>query len=316
MAPATVAALAAWVLFAPGAFAAAPEGPWLGLNGNSSGFVGPLDEFLEHGFLYDRSGPLVFEAGATLAKSGAGLEKSIKAGMMPVVLIQFAGAETCTFGKPCLPTDQKALTRYARGFVSTAEEIADKYPAAGIKFEAINEPWGFGTAEQYAAFLALLLPAVRSSHVPLSDVYVGATGLGWVSGLYQAQPQLRDEIQAWYLHPYGKARKPGEGISELPAIRAEMAAGADNLIISEIGYCAVSIRSEQCLTSSASASDEKDAAQALQRELVTAVGYHQAGWLKALLVYSRSDGGWAAELPHGELTETGRMLEGFGDRYG
>src|SRR5207302_1441321 len=106
-----------------------------------------------------------------------------------------AGYEHCTFGKQCLPTDPKALSEYARGFVATAEEVSDKYPAAGIKFEAVNEPWGYGTAQEYAALLALLLPMVKSSGVPLSDVYVGATGKGWVQALYQSQPQLRDEIQ-------------------------------------------------------------------------------------------------------------------------
>lgn len=313
---ATAAVLcAAGVLSASSPAAAAPTGPWLGLNGNSAEHVGPLEQFVEHRVVYDRSGPIELLAGETLAQDGAGLEKSIKAGMIPVIPIEFDGYSKCTFGKHCLPTDGKALSTYARDFISTAEEILDKYPAAGVKFEAINEPWGYGTPSEYAAFLALLLPQVARSHVPLKDVYVGATGEGWIQGLYQAQPQLRNEVKAWYLHPYAKERKPGQGMAEVPGIRAEMTSGQDNVIVSEIGFCAVSING-QCLASSAPAYNPSDASQALRKELELARADHEAGWLGAVIVYSRSDGGWAMQLKGGELTDPGRMLQSFGDSYG
>ena len=79
------------------------------------------------------------------------------------------------------------------------------------------------------------------SHIPPGAVYVGATGDAWVQGIYDAQPQLRGAIHGWYLHPYAKERKPEQGMAEVPSIRAEMASGQDNLIVSEIGFCAVSV---------------------------------------------------------------------------
>ncbi len=293
--------------------AAAPREAWLGLNGNSAG--GAPEEFVEHRIVYDRGGTVELKAGSTLAEIDGGLEPSIKAGMIPVVTIEFAGYSKCTFGKACLPTDRKLLGEYARGFVSTAEEIVRRWPAAPISFEAINEPWGYGTPSQYAAFLAQLLPAVAHSRVPLSDVYVAAAGERWIAGLYQAQPQLRNEVQGWYLHPYAKERKPGEGMAEVPGIRSEMASGRDNIIVSEIGFCAYSV-SRQCDGSAAPASDPSDAAQALVKELGLALAYHREGWLRALLVYARSDGGWAMQEANGRLTAPGRALEAFGDRYG
>jgi len=298
-----------------GAAAAAPAGPWLGLNGNSATPLGGLERFVEDEVVYDRSGDVELLAGETLAQDGAGLERSVKAGMIPVIPIEFDGYSECTFGRHCLPNDGKELSEYARGFVSTAEEIANRYPAAGVKFEAINEPWGYGSAREYAAFLAQLLPLVAQSHIPLDSVYVGASGEGWVRGLYDAQPQLREQIHGWYLHPYAKERKPTQGMAEVPGIRAEMASGQDNLMVSEIGFCAVSL-SRQCLGTAAPAYDPPDAAKALERELDVALADHRAGWLRAVLVYSRTDGGWAMQLPHGALTDTGRMLEAFGARYG
>ena len=309
------AALCGALASGAGAAGPFPGGPWLGLNGNSTDYLGGLEEFVEHRVVYDRGGAIELQAGETLEDAGPPLEKSIKAGMMPVVLIEFDGYSGCTFGKACLPTDPKALSTYARGFISTAEEILDKWPAAGITFEAINEPWGYGTAAQYAAFLALLLPQVARSHVPPADVYVGATGEGWIPGLYQAQPQLRGEIQGWYLHPYAKERKPGEGMAEVPGIRAEMASGQNNLSVSEIGFCAVSVGGGQCASSSAPAFDPSDAARTLQKELEIARADHEAGWLRDVLVYARTDGGWAMQQ-RGGLTEPGQMLEAYGQRYG
>jgi hypothetical protein len=292
------------------------SGPWLGLNGNSNRFVGPVEQFVEHNILYDRGGAIELLAGETLAQAAVPLEASIKAGMIPIVIIEYDGYSNCTFGKQCLPTSEAALREYARGFVSTAQEILDKYPAAGIMFQASNEPWGYGSASQYAAMLARLLPRLARSRVPPSDVYVGVTGQGWVKGLYEAQPQLRSLIGAWYVHPYAKERKPGQGMAELPGIRSEMAAGQNNVIVSEMGFCAVSLAGGQCIASSAPAYNEKDAAEALYKELQIGLADHRAGWLKALLVYSRSDGGWAMQLKGGMLTEPGKMLEAFGDSYG
>jgi hypothetical protein len=296
--------------------AAAAEEPWLGLNGNSGTSLGGLDRFVERGVVYDRSGGVEMSAGDTLAEDGPGLERSIKAGMIPVIPLDFAGYSNCRFGHHCLPTDPKAISEYARGFIATAEEVLDHYPVVPIKFEVINEPWGYGSSQEYAAFLALLLPQLAQSHIPLQDVYAGATGGGWVQGLYQAQPQLRTLVHGWYLHPYAQEHERGQRITELPRIRAEMASGQNNLIVSEIGFCAVSVRRVQCLTSAAPVSDPAGAARALEKELLIARTYHREGWLHAVLVYSRTDGGWAMQTPKGALTAPGLMLESFGSRYG
>lgn len=299
---------------APAAASPPPPGePWLGLDGNSAD--GAPEEFVEHRIVYDRGGGVELQAGETLAQLGPGFERSIKAGMVPVVTIEFAGYAKCTFGRACLPTDLKAIGEYARGFISTAEAILARWPAAPIRFEAINEPWGYGTATQYAAFLALLMPELAKSRVPLGDVYASAAPNGWIASLYQVQPQLRTEIEGWYVHPYAKERKPGEGIAEVPALRAEMASGADNIIVSELGFCDSSV-SRSCAGSAAPAANAADAAAALQRELAIGLAYHREGWLRALLVYARSDGGWAMEGPTGRLTASGRALAAFGDRYG
>ncbi len=310
------AALVAVLACAPGAAAAPVQAPWLGLNGNSATPFGGLDRFVEHNVVYDRSGEVELFAGETLAQDGGGIERSIEAGMIPVIPIEFRGYSDCTFGRHCLPTDPKAISEYARGFISSAEEIVRRYPVVPISFEVINEPWGYGSAPEYAAFLALLMPLVARSHVPLGDVYAGATGDGWVQGLYDVQPQLRTQIRGWYLHPYAMERKPGQGMAEVPRIRAEMASGQDNLIVSEIGFCAVSVAREKCLTSAAPAADPAEAASALEKELGIAFADHRAGWLRAALVYSRTDSGWAMQTPKGKLTDPGSMLESFAARFG
>jgi hypothetical protein len=69
------------------------------------------------------------------------------------------------------------------------------------------------------------------------------------------------------------------------------------------------------MSSSAPAYDPSDAARALEKELEIARADHAAGWLRSVLVYSRTDGGWAMQQ-RGGLTEPGQMLEAFGARYG
>ncbi|HUB36001.1 MAG TPA: hypothetical protein VL972_04195, partial [Solirubrobacteraceae bacterium] len=41
--------------------------------------------------------------------------------------------------------------------------------------------------------------------------------------------------------------------------------------------------------------------------------YHLAGWLRALIVYSRNDGGYAMQLSSGKLTAQGKALEAFAE---
>jgi IPT/TIG domain-containing protein len=296
------------------AYDAPPEGPWLGLNGNSSTSLGPVDAFLEDGIDYDRSGPVEWIAGETLAQAGKGLQASITAGMIPVIPIEYRAYVNCNFGDQCLPTSAGAITAYVRGFISAAREILARYPAAPILLEASNEPWGYGSAPQYAAILASLLPAAQRAHLPMERIYAGATGNGWIKALYAARPQLRTEIKGWYFHPYDKEGHPdSEGVPGLPAWQAEMTSGQNNVIVSELGFCAPEVNGseQQCRSGPAPARNAAEAAAMLSRELRAAVPFHQAGWLRALLVYSRSDGGWAMQLRGGALTAQGQALRAF-----
>ena len=59
-----------------------------------------------------------------------------------------------------------------------------------------------------------------------------------------------------------------------------------------------------------------DALGLLTEMLDNALSYRQAGWLRALIVYSRDDDGWAMERPHGRLTKQGEVLDEFADRHG
>lgn len=294
------------------------SGPWLGLNGNSSQFLGPVEAFVEHRVVYDRSGPIEWHAGETMGEGGPGLRTSIDAGMIPVVTIEFNGYSNCAWGSQCLPTGEAAIREYVSGFVKSAGEMLAKYPTAGILLEAINEPWGYGTPAQYAAILAQLLPEAARARLPLGQIYAGAVGGGWVQALYQAQPRLQTEVKGWYMHPYTSSRVPGTGVSSLPGVQAEMTSGQNNIIISELGFCAPSVNKARrlCKTSAAPARNSKDAAAALSSQLKTAVPYHLAGWLRALLVYSRNDGGWAMQLTGGKLTKQGAALQAFADAYG
>ncbi len=295
-----------------------PEGPWLGLNGNSSLFLGPIDAFVEHGVSYDRSGPVEVIAGARLAQTGAGLEPSIRAGMIPVIPIEYPAYVNCSFGQQCVPTSASAITAYVQGFISSAREILARYPAAPIVFEATNEPWGYGSAAQYAAILASLLPAATHAGLPVDRIYVGATGSGWIKGLYRARPQLETEIKGWYFHPYNHEGASGEGVAGLPGWQAEMTSGQSNVIVSELGFCAPEVNKAeaQCSSGPAPARNEAEATSRLSEELSRTVPFHREGWLRAVLVYSRNDGGWAMQLRGGALTDQGRALEEFADAYG
>lgn len=306
-------------------YAPPPSTPWLGLNGNSSFYLKPLDEFVEHGMPYDRSGTIEWYAGETLTHGGAvpgfpggkGLALSIEAGMIPVITIEYRAYEHCHWGQQCLPTSTRDIDEYVSGFVSSAREILARYPAVPILFEASNEPWGYGSASQYAAILAALLPAARAAGLPMERIYAGLTSGGWLASLYGAAPQLRTEVGGWYLHPYNTSHAPSAGVGELPALRSQLESGRDNLIISEMGFCAPDVNDAGAgCEDTASARDGAEAASLLSDELRRAAPYHRAGWLRALLVYSRNDRGWAMQTPAGALTPSGRALIAFADEDG
>jgi hypothetical protein len=261
---------------------APPSRAWLGLDGNSTGDGGPIGEFTEHEIVYDRGNGIEWCAGEHVEEGGGvspiatALDKSLSAGMTPLVIIEYHGYEgaggRCRQGSEpgnsYLPTDAEA-ERYAQQFVAAATEIdakaAELFPRsehahAEVLFEPINEPWYRGTeanekaaespeeAQQYAHIVADILrdakttdAAAHSEVVPLSHIYVGAHGHSWVSAMYQAVPELETEIQGWYVHPYGFSNhvtnNESGGILSVPNARKEMASGENNVIVSEIGYC-------------------------------------------------------------------------------
>jgi len=306
-----------------------PSDPWLGLNGNSSTYLGPVDRFVEHGIAYDRSGAIEWAAGELAEEHGQATERGqalsadIQHGMIPVVTIEYRG-DTGEFSPdPSFPTEangSNTLREYVQGFVQSAASILAAHPGKTILFEPINEPWGATTPQynggEYADVIAKLLPAARQAHIPLSSVYVAAYGRHWVSQMYAAQPSLQSEVQGWYLHPYGSAsasvKEDSGGIQSLPHVQAEMTSGQNNIIVSEIGYCDLDVN-EGRGCGAPQVAHGSEAAEQLSQTLISALRYHQAGWLRALLVYSRNDGGWAMQVPGGELTAQGEALEAFAE---
>ena len=309
------------------AYDAAPSEPWLGLDGNNSNSLGPPAEFTGRGIVYDRSGPIEWTAGelategATPTFAGTALATDLANGMIPVVTIEYRGYNGSYKPDAAFPGEgqgRDTLAEYVAGFVASASSILAAYPNHGILFEPINEPWGYTTPRfdgaQYADVIAKLLPAARSAGIPLASIYVGATGEHWVTQMYATQPSLRTEIEGWYLHPYGppSGTGPGDlgGIQSLPAVQAEMTSGQNNLIVSEVGYCALDVNGGRSCGHD-TFPHGSEAADALHETLVNALPYHEAGWLRALLVYSRNDGGWAMQLTGGALTPSGEALEAF-----
>ena len=97
-----------------------------------------------------------------------------------------------------------------------------------------------------------------------------------------------------------------------------MTSGQNNIIVSEIGYWTPDVNGGESKggPSSVWAENSTQSAQWLTEMLGNALPYRQAGWLKALLVYSRNDGGWAMELSGSALTKQGEALDNFANVYG
>jgi hypothetical protein len=304
-----------------------PSAPWLGLNGNSLAYLGPVNLFLEHGIAYDRSNRIELSAGERLeegghlTEGGEGLKADIEDGMIPVVTIEYANYPGCNWGGDCLPTG-RAATAFVEGFVASAKEILARYPSDQILFEPMNEPYGYGTGAQYADTIAQLLPEAARAGIPLSDIYVAAYGRGWVTEMYGAQHSLETEIQGWYFHPYGPpsgtAYEDAEGIQSVPVVQREMTSGQNNIIVSEIGYWTPDVNggASKGGPSNVWAANSAQAAEWLTEMLGNALPYHEAGWLRALVVYSRNDGGWAMEEAGARLTKEGEALLQFAALHG
>jgi hypothetical protein len=327
--------------------AAGASWPWLGLNGNSVKYLGAVNAFAAHGIAYDRSFELTAgELPSELEKGNEAeeFERRFAAdraeGMIPVVVIEYSGYDGSyrsdrRFPQARTPSEQAAglMTpkSYADAFVRSASAILKLANAGGrstpVLFEPINEPWGYTTPQyngaEYANVIAELLPAAARAGIPASSIYVGAVGSGWVRQMYEAQPSLRSSVQGWYMHPYGPPGAGGEaGIQTVPATRSAFASGQDNVIVSEVGFCATDVNNSKpreaggksCMGQQVG--NGKVAATDLQHMLEDAAVYHEAGWLKALIVYSRNAGGWAMQkYPRLALTRSGKALVKFADEH-
>jgi hypothetical protein len=254
--------------------------------------------------------------------------------MKPVITIDYPG-QSSSWGHtdPNFPHTPEQIQAYVSGFITTAKAVIADYPSAEIIFEPINEPWGYTepvfNAADYARIIGRLLPEASHAGIPLNDIYVGAFGENclsasacfandWVRGIYAAEPALASEIQGWYFHPYGQPAGLGVwdnwGIETLPVVRTSMLSGQNNIIASEVGYCALDVNGGgEC--SNPRTSHGYEAAADLTEMLEDALPYHEAGWLKALIIYSRGRGGWAMQLPGGSLTPSGEALIAFADAH-
>jgi hypothetical protein len=315
---------------------------WLGLNGNSSASDGSRRDFAARGIVYDREGNIEVEAGRTPetgAEFRAGLAESYRAKMIPDIQVDPAigvlGCQTDPVPKGlCLPTSRADITAYVRGFIRTAASVVHDYPHHRVLFEPMDEPWSWASppgtppgtraAREYATILTQLLPAARAARVQLRDIYVPATGTlrdgtRWIRDLYNARPCLAPgpsscgPIAGWNLHPYGLPHSSTEGIDSVPIIRAQMPSGQDNLVISELGFCATDVNNSQgCADNQPDiVATSPQTASWLRETLTEAARMHRAGWLKALIIWERSGTGFAMQNDNGRLTSSGRILDLF-----
>jgi hypothetical protein len=233
----------------------------------------------------------------------------------------------------CLADSNATITEFVRGFLDTVVSVRRAFPHQRIMFEPMNEPWDWapppGTlsdahaADLYAAVLARLLPALKAAGVPLSVIYVPATGIltdstYWIPDLYRAEPCLAPgpdscgPIEGWNFHPYGPPGSPVSGIGEIPALRRAMRSGKNNIVISEMGFCATGSPDSQCDENVPTVDGSSaQATRWLEEALAEGEKMHDAGWLRALILWQRVGGGWAMQLPDGSLTAEGRALIRF-----
>jgi hypothetical protein len=323
--------------------APAPQpSPWLGLNYNSGSNTGPVNQFSVLGITYDREGSLEVSAGQTptnTARLASGLRTAVRAGMALDVVLNPAGGRSGCTGDPngstlCLPTDRAAVRSYVASAVVTMAAIRRFESGRRVLFEPMNEPWNWASppgtisgrvaAAEYAAVLAQLLPRAREAGIPMADIYVPAIGTltdgsSWVTDLYAARPCLAPgpqscgPIEGWNVHPYGLPHSTAEGIGSVPGLRAQMLGGENNIVVSEIGFCALDIAGGRFCNQNRPDIDGTSAQTAawLAETLREAVPMHRAGWLQAVLLWARSGGGWAMQASDGSLTPQGRQLLRF-----
>ncbi len=275
-------------------------------------------------------------------------------GMIPVTPIEFRGYTGKLSPSPAFPQEHRTpqeeaegettISEYVQGFVRSASAllglVSQRYPGMPVLLEPINEPWGYTTPRyngaEYAQVIAALLPAARAAGIPLSDIYVSAFGAdqylnaqgetelspsGWVQTMYAAAPSLETEVQGWYFHPYGAPTgtefDDSWGIESVAAVREQIKSGRNDIVVSEDGYCARSEGGDCDDTGGSEVETREEAAERLTAMLERARAYHEAGWLKAMIVYSRNDGGWSMEeYPSLQLSPQGEALIAFAQAHG
>lgn len=307
------------------AYDPAPQGPWLGLNANFGGQgENTAQKFQQHGIAYDAGYGLDLEAGQLVTPGSLAFEylaEDLKYGMRPIITIRPAGWNPA-WGTP-LPKGSE-ITTYVTNFVKTAQSAREAFPEPHLVFQPINEPYGHGSAAEYAGIVAQLLPAAQTAGIPLEDIYIAAYGKDiysseqWVTGMYTAKPELKTLIGGWNFHPYGPAEGEDslhrEGIQSVPWVQQLMTSGQNNIIVSEVGFWTPDVNEGKAKGGPESAwtSNSEMASAYLTKMLTNARPMHDAGWLRALLVYNRTEGGWAMETG-GSLTQEGSALISFAD---
>ncbi|MHB1538522.1 MAG: hypothetical protein ACYCUM_10260 [Solirubrobacteraceae bacterium] len=304
---------------------------WLGINSNTGGaYLTTVSEFAKYGLLYDRGNGLNWYAGGTTSvEEYEGLhglehptvEYSLRAGMTPIITLEPEGSK--------LPSTEAEIDALASALVKSIKAAREAFPSSPMLFELINEPYFYegGTASTYAKIVGATLTACEDAAIPLDIVYVaGGATMSWIGEMYTAVPKLETQVQAWYFHPYGPPSgtvNEGyvEGIQTLPEAREKAKSGRDNIIVSEVGFWTPDVNKgegkggpESCWASS-----KDQAAEWLTEMLKNAVPFHAEGWLRALVVFSRSFGGWAMqyseEPEYGTLTPSGEAMINFAQLY-
>ncbi len=97
-----------------------------------------------------------------------------------------------------------------------------------------------------------------------------------------------------------------------------MTSGQNNLIVSEVGYCNNELnRTLENPPCNEEGEEGTKTATNLTTKLDNAVPYREAGWLRALIVYSRNAGGWAMqEYPSKVLSKGGEAPDAFAGEFG
>jgi hypothetical protein len=295
--------------------------PWLGLNGNhanSSVFGGSQTFFSTLGISFTRcqiqQGQVNDDNGVPLLTDMATCSSI---GQTPVVVVS-----PSTYGGGAFPTGG-AIATFATYFVSQVQAVESAYPKLGALYEIDNEPWNFyspgATAAQYADLVVQVINACITAKLDVTRVFPMIKDMAWIGGMYSQQATLKTIVQGWSFHPYGPpppqyGTNTIQGISAIPNARGTLFSGANNIIISEVGFQDRQISN----TAGGGVSDANNGqvAEWMQLLLEQALEYRLAGWLRAMLIFHRTSGNFAMVVVNssGVLTPAGTALVQFGGR--